>query len=171
MPSLMLPKVLIGLTTVCAAAFGKRSRLFSYFGYIVVSLFSASFTPYGLGYSSPNLGYGGGLSFTANLKPYDLRNPIDYAYGVAFGYGLDAAGRQLSDTISITGAGGNGIGSGTGFGGASNGLGYGGGNVNSLVAGNPGYSQSFTNNVAFSGQQGNGHGFGNAVGQVGQRRF
>lgn len=119
-------------------------------------------------FGGPNIGYGGGVSFTANLKPYDRRDPIDYAYGVAFGYGLDVAGTKLSDAFTTTGAGGNGIGRGSGFGGAFDGVGYGGGNVNSLVGGTPGYGQSYTNNVAFSGQQGGGFGSGNAAGQVGR---
>ncbi|GAV09346.1 hypothetical protein RvY_18901 [Ramazzottius varieornatus] len=119
-----------------------------------------------IGFTPPSLGYGGGLSFSANLHPYDLRNPIDYAYGLAFGYGLNGIGQQLSNTIVSTGSGGNGAGNGNGFGGVYGGIGYGGGNANTLLPSYNGYSQAFTNNVAFSGNQGNGYGQGTAVGQV-----
>ncbi|OQV13419.1 hypothetical protein BV898_12372 [Hypsibius exemplaris] len=58
------------------------------------------------------------------------------------------------------------LGRGYGWGGANDGYGFGGGNVGADVQASPGYQQSFTNNFAFSGNNGNGNGQGNAVGQV-----
>ena len=114
----------------------------------------------------PSLGYGGGLSFTANINPYNLQDPVDFAYGLAFGYGLDGLGQKLSNAIVATGSGGNGVGRGDSYGGAANGYGFGSGSSNALVYASPGYQQSFTHNNAFSGGQGGGYGQGNAVGQV-----
>ncbi|XP_055349342.1 uncharacterized protein LOC129596170 [Paramacrobiotus metropolitanus] len=123
--------------------------------------------PYNFNFNpGSNVGYGGGVSFTANLKPFDTQNPIDYAFGVAFGYGMDVAGHKLSDTFATNGAMGRALGRSYGFGGAMDGFAYGGGNTDTLLTGTPGLSNAYTNNIAFSNQIGNGAGSGNAIGRV-----
>lgn len=118
-------------------------------------------------------GYGGGISMTVALNPYDRQNPINYADSVQFGYGVHGPGINQANTISSGNSIGNGKSGGSSFGGAGNNYGFGGGNANTLVAGSPGYGQANTFNTGFSGSFGNGRGQGGASGQVipfGRRR-
>ncbi|OQV23288.1 hypothetical protein BV898_02738 [Hypsibius exemplaris] len=111
----------------------------------------------------PSVGYGGGVSMTVALNPYDRVHPVNFANSVNFGYGVNGAGISRGNTISYGNTIGNGQANGNAFGGAGDGYGYGGGNSNTLVGAGTGYTNANTYNTGFSGSSGNGFGRGGAT--------